>query len=138
MLRLLIAKVCQVGKVRTAVPEDNSAFSLILPCTDDVKARELTMSNMATRFIKLSVTGLQRRPLLTVLMVYSVGFGVAALIVAFTLLRDTFCGPNPRKQYLVSIAPNIAGRSRAFDSPYRAGAGTYHAPDYALGRGKDI
>jgi hypothetical protein len=32
-------------------------------------------------------------------------------------------------------ASDSRGRSRAFDSPYRASAGTYHAPGQALGNG---
>jgi putative ABC transport system permease protein len=72
------------------------------------------MSNMAARFIDRSLTSLDHRPLLTALMVYSVGIGAAALIVAIALLREPSRHPNPQKSqllYLVSVAPNIAGRS---------------------------
>lgn len=72
------------------------------------------MGNMAAKLIDCSLSSLRHSPLLTVLTVYLVGFGVAGLIMAFASLRETSCSPNPQKSqplYMVSIAPNIAGRS---------------------------
>jgi hypothetical protein len=51
------------------------------------------------------------RPMLTAMMVYVVGFGVAALIVAVSMWRQTSCSPNPQKSqqlYMVSAAPDVA------------------------------
>ncbi len=63
------------------------------------------MSNMADKCVDLRLSGLDRRPMLTAMMVYLAGVGVAALIVAFTVWRDASCSPNPQKfhaQYLAA------------------------------------
>jgi hypothetical protein len=54
------------------------------------------------------------RPMLTAMMVYLVGFGLAALIVAVSMWRQTSCSPIPQKSrqlYMVLAAPGFADRS---------------------------
>jgi len=67
------------------------------------------MSNMADKRIDLRLHGLSRRPMLTAMMVYLFGLGVAALIVAFAVWRDASCSPNPQKFHPQYMAVAIRG-----------------------------
>ncbi len=55
------------------------------------------MSNTADKRIDLRLSCLDRRPMLTAMMVYLAGLGVAVLIVAFAVWRETSCSPCPQK-----------------------------------------
>lgn len=71
------------------------------------------MRNAAIDLIDLGLNTLGRRPLLTAIIVYSIAFGAAALIVAMAESRDTTCNPNPNKTdpvYMALVAPNGIGR----------------------------
>ena len=60
------------------------------------------------------LSGLNLRPMLTAMAVYLVGFGVAAVIVAVSMWRQTSCSPNPPKSqqlYMVLAPPDFAYRS---------------------------
>lgn len=55
--------------------------------------------------------------MLTAMMVYLVGFGVAALIVAVAMWRQTSCSPNPRNSqqlFMVSTASGFPVRRSSF------------------------
>jgi len=72
------------------------------------------MRNMVAKFIDFGLRSLERRPMLTAMMMYAVGFGAAALIVSFAVWREASYSPNRQKSYplyMVSIAPNFVGRS---------------------------
>jgi hypothetical protein len=61
------------------------------------------MRNTAANFIHLS---LNRRPVLTAMMVYSVGFGVAALMAAVAVWRASSNCPvshRPEQPYVVQM-----------------------------------
>jgi hypothetical protein len=69
------------------------------------------MKNIAVNLIDLGLGIVSRRPALTVMLVYSVAFGAAALIMTFAERRDTTCNPNPQRSdhlYMALIAPDIA------------------------------
>jgi hypothetical protein len=71
------------------------------------------MQNMAAKSTDLRLSGLDIRPMLTAMTVYLFGFGVAALVVAFAVGRQTSCTPNPQtfhQPYMVLTAPNVADR----------------------------
>jgi hypothetical protein len=57
------------------------------------------MSNMAAKRVDLRLSSLDRRPILTAMMVYLAGLGVAALIVAFAVWRESSCSPNPSQKF---------------------------------------
>lgn len=62
------------------------------------------MRNTAANFIQLS---LNRRPVLTAMMVYSIGFGAAALMAAVAVWRANASCPQsrrPEQPYVVQIA----------------------------------
>jgi hypothetical protein len=61
------------------------------------------MRNTAANFIQLS---LNRRPVLTAVMVYSIGFGAAALMAAVAVWRANASCPlshRPEQPYVVQI-----------------------------------
>ena len=65
---------------------------------------------MAADFSNLGLSGLNRRPVLTAMMVYLVGFAVDA----FAVWRAASSNPNPRKceePYLVQSSAESGGRS---------------------------
>ena len=71
------------------------------------------MRNKLARFIDFGLSSLERRPMLTAMMMYAIGFGAAALIVAIAVWREASCSLTPQKfhpLYVVSIAPEIAER----------------------------
>jgi putative ABC transport system permease protein len=57
------------------------------------------MGNMVAKFIDFGLRSLERRPMLTPMMMYAVGFGAAALIISLSVWRDASCSPNPQKFY---------------------------------------
>ena len=64
------------------------------------------MKNTAANFIHLSFN---RRPVLTAMMVYSVGFGAAALMAAVAVWRANSSYPpshKPEQPYVVQIISN--------------------------------
>jgi hypothetical protein len=68
---------------------------------------------MGTDFTHLGFRSLTRRPVLTAMMVYSIGLAVAG----FAVWRVGSNSPNPRmcgKPYLVQATAEIAGRDDAF------------------------
>jgi hypothetical protein len=68
------------------------------------------MSNMTDNRVDLRLSGLDRRPMLTAMMVYLAGLGVAALIVAFAVWRGASCSPNPQKfhpQYMAAAIRDL-------------------------------
>jgi hypothetical protein len=72
------------------------------------------MRHMAANATDHRLNSPDLRPMLTAMMVYLVGFGAAALIVAFAMWRQTSCSPNPqqsRQLYMVLASPDLAGRS---------------------------
>jgi len=74
------------------------------------------MRNIAGYHLHLALRRLRYHPVLTAMMVYSVGFVVAALIAAFALWRATSSSPIPHKSellYVVQIIAAGAGRSDA-------------------------
>ena len=73
------------------------------------------MRNIAVHLIDLGMSSLGRRPVLTVLIAYSVAFAVAALIVTlFAERRDTTCNPNSgRADHLYMALATPASRSDA-------------------------
>lgn len=71
------------------------------------------MQHIAAKFTHHRLSSPDLRPMLTAMMVYLVGFGVAALIVAIAMWRQTSCSPNPQKSrqlYMVLAAPGVADR----------------------------
>jgi|ERR1035441_1667116 hypothetical protein len=91
------------------VRRDLATF-VVLPCCYGSGTRNISTTNMAANFSNLGLSSLHRRPVLTALMVYFVGFAV----VAFAVWRGASSNPNPRKceeQYLVQSSADIVGRS---------------------------
>jgi hypothetical protein len=71
------------------------------------------MRNTTAKSIDLRLSSLARRAMLWAMMMYTVAFGVAALVVAFALWREAPCSPTPQKfhpLYMVLSAPEIAER----------------------------
>jgi hypothetical protein len=71
------------------------------------------MRNTAAKFIDLRWSSLARRAMLTVMMIYMVGFAVAALVVVLAVWREASCSPNLPKFHpllMVSIAADLAER----------------------------
>lgn len=60
---------------------------------------------MSARFIHMSFSGLERRPLLVALIVYWIAIGAAALILAFAVRRDAAGDGVARLPYLALLAP---------------------------------
>ncbi len=61
---------------------------------------------MASNFFHVRLSSLSRRPVLTAMMVFSVGFGIAA----FALWRVSTCPSNPQKSrvpYLVQVTAHL-------------------------------
>ena len=50
---------------------------------------------MFLHYLQLGLASLRRNPLLTALMVMSIGVGVSAAMVTYALLRVVSCDPNP-------------------------------------------
>jgi len=74
------------------------------------------MRNIAGYHLHLALRRLRYHPVLTAMMVYSVGFVVAALIAAFALWRATSSSTIPHNSellYVVQIIAGGAGRSDA-------------------------
>lgn len=77
------------------------------------------MGNMTDKRNALGLRSLDRRPMLTAMMVYLIGLSVAALIVAFAVWRDPSCSPNPQQfhpRYMVSIAPHDPAPPRGLNA----------------------
>jgi hypothetical protein len=68
---------------------------------------------MSARFIRMSFSGLERRPLLVALIVYWIAIGAAALILAFAVRRDAACEQGARLPYLAVLAPGESLSTRA-------------------------
>jgi hypothetical protein len=71
------------------------------------------MRNTMAKSIDLRLSSLARRAMLWAMMMYTVAFGAAALVVAFALWREASCSPAPQKfhpLYMVVSAPEIAER----------------------------
>lgn len=67
----------------------------------------------AAKSIDLRLSSLARRAMLWAMMMYTVVFGVAALVVACALWREASCSPNPQKfhpLYMALSAAEIAER----------------------------
>jgi hypothetical protein len=60
---------------------------------------------MSARFIHMSFSGLERRPLLAALIVYWIAIGVAALTLAFAVRRDATTECGTYLPYLAAFAP---------------------------------
>ena len=70
---------------------------------------EPPMRNMAAKSTDHRSSGPDLRPMLTAMMVYLVGFGVAALIVGLAMWRQTSCSPNPqRSQQLYMVSSRLS------------------------------
>jgi hypothetical protein len=65
---------------------------------------------MSARFIHMSFSGLERRPLLAALIVYWIAIGAAALILAFAVRHDGASERGAHLPYLAMLAP---GKSSA-------------------------
>ena len=59
---------------------------------------------MSAKFIHMSFSGLEHRPLLTALIVYWIAIGAAALILAFAVRQDAACERGAHLPYLVMLA----------------------------------
>ena len=60
---------------------------------------------MSARFIHMSFSGLERRPLLAALIVYWIAIGAAALILAFAVRQDAASERGAHWPYLAMLAP---------------------------------
>ena len=60
---------------------------------------------MSARFIHMSFSGLERRPLLAALIVYWIAIGAAALILAFAVRQDATSERGAHLPYLAMLAP---------------------------------
>jgi hypothetical protein len=60
---------------------------------------------MSARFIHMSFSGLERRPLLTALIVYWIAIGAAALILAVAVRQDAAPERGAHSPYLATRAP---------------------------------
>jgi hypothetical protein len=73
------------------------------------------MRNMAPKSMDMSMNRWDRRPVLTAMMVYSIVLGLAALLVAFAVWRETIWNPGPTKSYqlyMVRSAPDQGSSSQ--------------------------
>ena len=67
------------------------------------------MRNMAPKSMDMSMSRWDRRPVLTAMMVYSIVLGLAALLVAFAVWRESIWNPGPQRSYqlyMVLTAPD--------------------------------
>jgi hypothetical protein len=60
---------------------------------------------MSARFIHMSFSGLERRPLLAALIVYWIAISAAALILAFAVRQDAACERGAHLPYLAMLTP---------------------------------
>ncbi len=60
---------------------------------------------MSARFIRMSFSGLERRPLLVAVIVYWLAIAAAALTLAFAARLDTTCELGEQSPYLAVLAP---------------------------------
>ena len=60
---------------------------------------------MGARFMRMSFSGLERRPLLAALIVYWIAIGAAALILAFAVRQDAAPERGTYLPYLAMLAP---------------------------------
>jgi hypothetical protein len=75
------------------------------------------MRNMAPRSIDMSMSRWDRRPVLTAMMVYSIVLGLAALLVAFAVWRETSWNPGPQKSYQLYMVLTPPDRGAALQPP---------------------
>jgi hypothetical protein len=71
------------------------------------------MRTPVAHYLHASLCSLRRRPVLSAMMVYSIGFGAAALIATFAVWRSTSMCPGlrrPEHLYVVRIVSGHAGR----------------------------
>ena len=71
------------------------------------------MRTPVARYLHASFSSLRRRPVLSAMMVYSIGFGAAALIATFVVWRSTSMCPTlrrPEHLYVVRVVAGDAGR----------------------------
>ena len=68
---------------------------------------------MSARFIHMSFSGLERRPLLAALIVYWIAIGAAALILAFAVRRDAASERGAHWPYLAMLAPEESSAGTA-------------------------
>jgi hypothetical protein len=60
---------------------------------------------MSARFVHMTFSGLERRPLLAALIVYWIAIGAAALILAFAVRQDAASERGAHLPYLAMLAP---------------------------------
>jgi hypothetical protein len=60
---------------------------------------------MSARFIHMSLSGFERRPLLAALIVYWIAISAAALILAYAVRQDAACERGAHLPYLAKLTP---------------------------------
>jgi hypothetical protein len=79
----------------------------VLPCCSGSAKGNMTMKVIATHFFQAAWLWLHRNPVLTVLMVYSLVFSIAALTVTYIVFRINYSCPTVHGHgllYLVQAA----------------------------------
>jgi hypothetical protein len=78
------------------------------------------MRTPVARYLHASLCSLRRRPVLSAMMVYSLGFGAAALIATIAVWRSTSLCPSlrrPEHLYLVRVVSVHSGRIDSLREP---------------------
>jgi hypothetical protein len=75
------------------------------------------MRNMVPKSMDMSMSRWDRRPMLTAMMVYSIVLGLAALLVAFAVWRETSCTTGPQKSYQLYMVLATPGGGTAPQLP---------------------
>jgi hypothetical protein len=114
--KMHVASVSAAKAARVYVIAEIDGNVQLLSCCRVVwcKDRGSLMRNMASRFVGMTFSRLDRRPALTAMMVYLASFGLAALIVTVAMRRESACTSNPQVSHHASmglIARNRAGPS---------------------------
>jgi hypothetical protein len=75
------------------------------------------MRQTAAEFIRLGLNGLKRRPVLTVVVVYSIGVGIAVLMAVVAVSRaPTRCSTSSSERpYVVQMSAGRSNRSELLD-----------------------
>jgi hypothetical protein len=75
------------------------------------------MRNLAPKSMDMSMSRWDRRPVLTAMMVYSIVLGLAALLVAFAVWRETSWTPGPQKSFQLYMVLTVPDRGTAGQPP---------------------
>jgi hypothetical protein len=100
----------------TIVRSSDATFGVV-PCPAALGKGDISMRQTAAEFIRLGLNGLKRRPVLTVVVVYSIGVGIAVLMAIVAVSRaPTRCSTSSSERpYVVQMSAGSSNRSELLD-----------------------